>query len=501
MTDPPIPSPLSAIDANEPTRRRNWIPLVVITTVVLVIVAAGGVATLMTRSSSERAAWDPILEPYVSIVERDRGLDFDRPVNVVYLDEAAFETRLAQGIDDLDDDDLAELERSFASMRALGLVAGEYDLERLTQGSAGAVAAFFDPDTDEIVVPANYRTAELDPYQESVLIHEMTHALQDQHFDLDAIWESDDEHDTIAGDVLVEGDASAIQAMFLSSLDAAAFDAYLDAQSEAVDTATSAIEEFYLPPAFKFVLQVPYVVGPSLAWMLRGRGGLDELNRAFEHPPITDRDALNPYVYVYGNAGALRVTEPKASNGATNPESGVFGSMMLMALLNVGLDPLDAINAADGWGGDHYVMYDDAAGAACIEVAVRGIDDAATGAIEHGLALWVGTVPGATVVSMTAPDGARQVNVHSCDPGSSANPNLKSTDDLLLLLSARGQLFTNMMLAPDASSNTMWCVTDAAFRALTPAELRELATTSDESSPVVARAQQVILEAMGTCPR
>src|SRR5690606_21911737 len=121
---------------------------------------------------------------------------------------------LSAGVDELDEEDIAELERSFAAMRAVGLVAGAYDLDRLTEGTASAVAAFFDPETDEIVVPSNYEDADLNPYQETVLVHEMNHALQDQHFVLDAIWESDDEHETVAGDVFVEGDATTIETMF-----------------------------------------------------------------------------------------------------------------------------------------------------------------------------------------------------------------------------------------------------------------------------------------------
>jgi len=498
VTDPTFPLPLAPIE-HASTPRRRWIPILAVV-VVLVLVAVVTAIVVARTSDDGNAKWDPILAPYVRAVERDRGLEFTHPVTVVYLDDAAFKARISAGVDELDEEDIEDLERAFAALRALGLTKGEYDLEQVTDATARSVAAFFDPETDQIVVPDDYRDADLDPYQQSVIVHELTHALQDQHFDLEAIFDSDEAHETVAGDALIEGDASSIENMFISRLDASGLDAYVAAQNRAAESAQSVIDEYDLPPAFTLLLQVPYATGPSLVWMLRGADGVKRLNDAFGSPPTADRDALNPAPYVYGDPAPLAVTAPPVPAGASDSENGAFGALMLMAMLNNTMTPRDAMTTADAWGGDHYVMYRDAAGTECIDVALRGTTDDATDAIAKGLAEWATAIPGAIVRTGVTPDGAPQVDVHSCDPGAAVTSDLAPVDDLLFLLTMRSQLFTSLMSTPgaDADAEVMWCVVNTLLDAFTAEELRALAT-GDPTSSVVTRAQQVTMTAMDTC--
>ena len=75
----------------------------------------------------------------------------------------------------------AEIEREAATFRALGFIGGNVDLFEVTQqtGEAG-VLAFYDFNKKEIVV----RGTTLDVSHRATLAHELTHVLQDQHFDI-----------------------------------------------------------------------------------------------------------------------------------------------------------------------------------------------------------------------------------------------------------------------------------------------------------------------------
>ena len=80
--------------------------------------------------------------------------------------------------------DEADLARSEAQLRAVGLVAGGVDLlDSVSDLQQSGVLAYYDPKRERITV----RGKELDVARRVTLAHELTHALQDQHFDLESL--------------------------------------------------------------------------------------------------------------------------------------------------------------------------------------------------------------------------------------------------------------------------------------------------------------------------
>lgn len=497
--DRPAPTLAPISGATAPRRRRGGLVAVALVTVVVVVGAAIGGYVWLRRDAE--AAWDPVVAPLVPIVEAHRGLRFEHPVEVAYLDDEAFRAELRAGVDSITDEDLAEIEQWLAALRALGLAQGETDLEQIVEGTAAGIAAFYDPEVKRIVVPAEYRDGELDPFQRSVLVHELTHALQDQHFDLQAVLASDDEHETIAGDTLVEGDATVVQDLYVRDLRAQEFEAYADAQLAAATAAEAALAEIALPPAFTLILSAPYLVGPALAWMLRGEAGIERLDAAFSSPPTTDRDALDPYAYVFGDPADLEVTAPTAPADATAVSTGVFGSFSLLATLNGYHDPKTVISLAEQWGADEYVLYDQA-GRTCIDVALRGRTDDATAALATALHEWAdATAIGATVLDATAPDGGRQVDVHSCDPGPTSPLVPPPVDDLTTVLAFRSQLFASMM-DDTVPSDQAWCIVTSLVDALPTADILVLATITGEEpehAELMGRVTTAVTSAQAGC--
>ena len=80
-------------------------------------------------------------------------------------------------------------------LHALGLLDGRPDLARAEQELQGtSVVGFYDPKTKELYV----RGVDAKASVRHVLVHELTHALQDQWFSIDRTFPTDDETE-IAG--------------------------------------------------------------------------------------------------------------------------------------------------------------------------------------------------------------------------------------------------------------------------------------------------------------
>jgi hypothetical protein len=138
----------------------------------------------------------------VPFIEQQRGLQFVHPVTVKFLTVAAFQKQVTQSPDSLSKSDRAQLENSVAFLRALGLIEGKTDLlSSINKTSGESTLAFYSPESKTITV----RGTTLDVATRVTLVHEMTHALQDQHFDLLKMQKMGNHDESGAIDALIEG--------------------------------------------------------------------------------------------------------------------------------------------------------------------------------------------------------------------------------------------------------------------------------------------------------
>ncbi|MEY2475044.1 MAG: hypothetical protein QOG87_359 [Actinomycetota bacterium] len=306
------------------------------------------------------AAMRLVVPEIEAFVERERGLQFKRPVNVELLDDKAFVKRL-RGDGEQDVQALAEAEDFF---RALHLIDGDVRLGAAVDSLlSSAVAGFYDPKRKALVV----RGGEPTPSVRAVLAHELTHALQDQHFDLErpALDERTDEAPQgFTG--LVEGDAVRIQVRYFESLSEAEREAFI-AEESAVTRPEG------IPDVLVNLLLFPYQAGPPFVNAVLAAGGQPRLDAAFAAPPETSEQLLHPEVYLRGEK-AKPVPGPRADG--TVFDRGVVGEFGLLLLLADALEEGAAKAAAAGWGGDRYVAWR-SSGRACVRarfVMDTGID-------------------------------------------------------------------------------------------------------------------------------
>jgi hypothetical protein len=350
-----------------------------------------------TASTSELDDFDAVIAELSDFVEEERGLPFLRPVEVELADDDEFESRLLEDFEE-DLDEIAETDLVFT---ALGLLDSDTDLaEVLRDALAAGVVGFYDPTTDELVV----RGIDTTPYVRSTIVHELTHALDDQHFELDrpAIDESDGE-EGFGFSALVEGNAVRVEEVFFGTLSSQEQQQYAEEEAELAE----GFPQFSIPTVVLETLVAPYVSGPVLVDHILDEGGQSRLDEAFAEPPITSEQVLEPDAFIDGE-GPIAVTPPAAD--AEVASQGAFGAFLLGLVLREEISGSDAREAVNGWGGDAYVAWVDG-DRSCIRASFVGDTEDDTGEIASALEEWAEEVEGAEVTS----GGGDPVTVTRCD--------------------------------------------------------------------------------------
>jgi len=269
-------------------------------------------------------------------------------------------------------------------LRTLGLIEGDLDLAAIEESTDERVLGFYDAERDRLLV----RGARLTPAVRRVLVHELTHALDDQRFDLDRpeVDQRDDES-ALAFQALVEGSASLVESRYFASLPA---DARRQADIEA-DPVPSGQD---VPRVFEALLSFPYLAGESFVDSVIRNEGRERLDRAFAAPPTSSKEILHPERFLAGER-PRPVRIPPSDRRAV--DGGVLGELVLRLVLQSSIDRASATRAADGWGGDRYVAWDDRDGRLCVRVDVVVVSPADRSELLDALRRWAQRHPGAAV--------------------------------------------------------------------------------------------------------
>ena len=252
-------------------------------------------------------------------VEALRGLEFKADVQVGIMGTDELREFMASELDREMPE--SEMEAARLSMVALGLLPEGADLrDLLVSIYTSQVAGFYDPRTKRLYLIKGNGTDEalLEALgkDEEVWIHELTHALDDQHFDLQALGEKVEEHDdaSLAGSMLCEGVAT--YTMFHEPLTTLPSGQGLDLTLEAMtaflrfseysanqaetesDPAIRRFKEFYMG-----AMIAPYREGLRFVRALTASGesewaAIDEAYRA--KPPASTEQILHPEKYLAG---------------------------------------------------------------------------------------------------------------------------------------------------------------------------------------------------------
>lgn len=436
------------------------------------VVLVAGIVAAATFDDRYPDQWDPRVADLADFAERERGLDFVQPVYVDFLDDEAFRQSVVSEDGDLTAEDRLGLEQGAAILRATGLASGDLDLlDSSNELIGGSTLAYYDPATERITV----RGTELTIGVRATLVHEMTHVLQDQNFDLERLgtFPSDAENSTFLA--VVEGDAGRIESRWSEQLSRRERQA-LDDERFADATDVEIPDE--VPGALVALASAPYQLGDSFVATVFEKRGVAGIDTALRTPPKTEEQLLDPFVYLDGQAPQA-VDLPSLDPGDELIEEGDFGSLTWYLLLAEQLDPRSALRAIDGWGGDAYRTFD-RQGRACVRAAFRGDTPSDTDEMEAVLGEWTATVPANDAsVSRQGDD----VVLESCDPGADAEPSRGGGAEQALVYPLSRTGIITLALAGGVDEETARCFGDGFVFAYSLDEL--LAIDEVLADPVV----------------
>ncbi|GAD53212.1 hypothetical protein MBEHAL_1972 [Halarchaeum acidiphilum MH1-52-1] len=192
----------------------------------------------------------------------------------------------------------------------------------MTSYYSDSVQGFYSPTDDaiEIIVPSGKHAY----IENATLAHELTHALQDQHYDLTKPKYAGETQDAqLAADGLVEGEARYIQNRYAERCANGTWQCVAtpsSSSSGSSSTSGSSTSSSASPPySLQYTLYFPYASGPGYVHDLLSRGGWDAVDAAWRHPPNTTTEII------HGDAPArtaVDVDRDAATNG-WRPFSGV----------------------------------------------------------------------------------------------------------------------------------------------------------------------------------
>jgi len=453
-------------------------PLEWITAVAVVVVLAAGVTVAVVRSGEDDipSEWDARVLDLVHFVERERGAVFDHPVPVDFLTPEEYSDRTRTDEGSLTDEEVEEIEQFEGELRALGILSGDTSLIDATNDLTDTgTLAYYDSGEERVVV----RGTEVTPGLAVTLVHELTHALQDQVFAIDRYREADEEPtsgQTFAFDSLVEGDADRVDQLYTASLDQATQDA-IDAENEA------GYEEYLdatgdVPVALDVLFGALYGLGDSFVAFLESAG--ETVDGAFADPPVTEEQVFEPFAYLDGD-DPVAVDVPD-TGGEEAFDDGDFGAVSLMVVLAERIEPRQALAAATGWGGDAYVVFP-RDGRTCIRVDVTGDSPTETDELADALADWVAAAPGSAATTSRTGD---LVHLESCDPGVGAAEEGTGGSALALDLAVARSYVAADALEDGADPDAARCFASALVEQLTDDELADESPTPAVRSKVLA---------------
>lgn len=356
--------------------------------------AVPGAPTTPVTGAAAGAGPDRTLASLRSFVEQQRGMTFKSVPPVVHLDGDAFKSRLASYRLGARVDAARKAEGSF---KTLGIVDAAVDLvAQINRLLTGTAPAFYDAGANELVLRGDVEA----PFTRKILVHELTHALNDQHFELHrpALRDSGDEA-AQAFEAMYEGLASEMEDRYVKSLPQDDQDAIAAEQKRLAGQFPKD-----LPPYVLINFGFPYTAGKRFAANLLAAGGNPRVNEAMARPPVTTEQILRPEKYGAGEA-AMAIAPPGADGAVVS--QGVLGQLTLALMLAEVVDGATAEAAADGWGGDRYVAWRNG-DKTCVRLAVVMDGPEHSSELQQALSEWVAARPGAVV------DGTGPFTVTRC---------------------------------------------------------------------------------------
>ncbi len=324
------------------------------------------------------------MKTLMRMAQKYRGLPLNAEIPCGSVVEATLKKKMVQAFEEeLPGEKINPME---ASLKAFGfipetMVLSKYYPELLTS----QVGGYYDPRRKYLVVVEReggilgkearklYGEEMANRMEETVLVHELTHAIQDSNFDLTKYTSGDPMADESAAHLaVVEGDATLTMYDYflkmnietLPGLEAVMGQLMKDPKQmiEMSPDMPGAKEMTAAPAWFRDNMLFSYLQGFMFCVSVKKTGGQKLLDYAFrKDPPRSTEQILHPEKWHTNRDDPIEIVWPDLAQsmpGYTKVKEGQLGEQSIRILLREALkdEPL-ASQAAAGWGGDRFGVY------------------------------------------------------------------------------------------------------------------------------------------------
>ena len=316
---------------------------------------AGGAAGSGTTNAEFAAAADEVLHQMSEIT----GLKLLTPLKKSLRSR---EQIRAYVINEMKEDkDEAERYAGQRSAEAFGLLPKGFDLDNfMIDLLTEQIAGLYDPKSHEFYVADWIPAAD----QKMVMAHELTHALQDQHFKIDnwvkAARPNDDAE--LARESVLEGSAMAAMVDYLLQGTGRSLQDLPDIDpSMLVGDMDSTPMLKKAPPFLRDALIFPYLDGLNFSAAIVRPKGWDALSGVFAKPPVSTQQIMHPETYF-----SFRIP-PKAELPSLDKDLGadwvrlednLMGEFGWKEVLKQFLNEERATPLAAAWSSDRYILFE-----------------------------------------------------------------------------------------------------------------------------------------------
>jgi hypothetical protein len=302
-------------------------------------------------------------------IEGIRGLKFKSAVEVQKITEKEMQAVIRKELlTQIPENDIPKYETALKTFR---LIPEEMDLRKTMESLLNSqVVGLYDPKSKKLYVvdPGGgseeddlFGTSSVFDFQELFIAHELTHALTDQNFGLLESLKLEDatnEDRQSAGLAVAEGDATLVMFRILGKR------LNIEGVNLGDMTEMSGGEGFFdefvgkgYPRFLRETLLFSYLKGLAFVSAVSGDKNFAPVDGLYKNPPESTEQILHPGKYLQKNdpPAAVSIIVPKS--GAAVIKEGTWGEFATEIILREwGIGKDAARLAAEGWGGDRYIV-------------------------------------------------------------------------------------------------------------------------------------------------
>jgi hypothetical protein len=304
--------------------------------------------SVTTEDGLNETELDTVVDRSMARIEVIRGLKFKEEVEVTVRTRAEY--REIFGGSDVDDTHRAWENTVW---EAEFIVGEDRDVTAAIDNTLGeAVQGYYSSATNEIVVITDNETARVST---ETLVHELVHALQDQHFVLNEIPERQDP--SMARDGVVEGEASLLTERYFERC---------EGEWSCLKPPESTEEQSDIDPGIIFVILHPYQQGPEFVESILDRSGWEGVGDLHSNYPGSTAQIIKPEQYPDGGPANVTVDDSSADNWEpiehdpvreTVGEAAIFVMFQHNEVISVEEPYSYSHPVSNGWSGDELLPY------------------------------------------------------------------------------------------------------------------------------------------------